>query len=214
MPAQHTSVSITLQNIGLANLFWNKVEELWYLYFTGLVEGVSRGEIEAIYHTHESGHRKRLLIQAVANAKFGQGSERAKLLDRLMDRTKSASQTRNALMHGSYYLSTSESGGDLGISNPSDGSKRSKLAGKALFNELHAYVALLKELINDVELFMDGPPYPPDPNRLNNCPGVLTTARLVNLIDWVLEFERTKTRPPMPEWIHHQSQKFCIELAA
>ena len=67
-------ISRTLQALGYANLLWSRVEVLWYLYFTTLLPDTPRPAIDALYRSHETGNRKRLLISSLVALVHADGS--------------------------------------------------------------------------------------------------------------------------------------------
>lgn len=174
----------TLKEIGLANLLWNKLEVLWYLYFTVVMERTGRAEIDAIYRSHDTGKKKRVLIAAVASEVLKADFVALAAVRELICRTNDAASTRNALIHADFHIS--EDGGvvDIGISPGGDHSKKNRLAGQALSDELSRFLATLKSLVSDVEVLLPaGSATPP------GLPGLLTTVRWVQLLEHALVSE-------------------------
>lgn len=174
----------TLKEIGFANLLWNKLEVLWYLYFTVVMERIGRAEIDAIYRSHDTGNKKRALIAAVASEVLKSDLVALEAVLKLIRCTNDAASTRNALIHADFQIS--EDGGvvDIGISLGGDHSKKNRLAGQALSEELSRFLATLKVLVSDVEgLLPAGPVMPP------GLPRLLTSVRWVQLLEHALASE-------------------------
>lgn len=180
------SISRTLRNIGFANLLWNKVEMLWYLYFTTLLPGIERKQIDAIYRSHDTGNKKRLLIVAIALQRFPAESPDIARIRVLMGRTTEAAKKRNSLMHADFTISMEDGVSDLGISPGGDHSKPNSLASAALHDELTEYLATLKALIRDVEYLLRGPSEESSLDRPDDFPVILTTARFVDIVEDIL----------------------------
>lgn len=174
----------TLKEIGLANLLWNKLEVLWYLYFTVVMEHTGRAETDAIYRSHDTGNKKRALIAAVASEVLKADLVTLEAVRELIRLTNDAAMTRNALIHADFHIS--EYGGvvDIGISRGGDHTKKNRLAGQALSDELSRFLATLKALVSDVEGLLPAGPVMP-----SGLPGMLTTVRWVQLLEQALASE-------------------------
>jgi hypothetical protein len=177
-------IGLTLKEIGLANLLWNNLEVLWYLYFTLLMSGTGRSQIDAIYRSHDTGNKKRTLIGSVASEVLKGDLPALEVVGALIGRTNNAASTRNALIHANFYISSEDGVVDIGISPGGDHSKKNRLAGKELSDELSKFIATLKLLVNDVEgLLPAGPAMPA------GIPGLLTTVQWVRLLENALASE-------------------------
>jgi hypothetical protein len=167
-------INQTLQSIGLANLLWNRVEVQWYLYFTCLLPGTERAQVDAIYRSIETGSRKRTLIVSVASQNYSAESDELVRVKALVSRTNDAAVIRNALVHGDYQLA--EDGEVLGlrIARGGDHSKANKLGFVSLEKELPVFIETLKALISEVESLLPTPPAP--------LPGV---ADVMSAVQWV-----------------------------
>jgi hypothetical protein len=174
----------TLKEIGLANLLWNKLEVLWYLYFTVLMNGTGRSQVDAIYRSHDTGNKKRSLIGSVASEVLKSDHPALEVVRALIGRTNDAASTRNALVHADFYISEEDGVVDIGISPGGDHAKKNRLAGQELSDELSKFISTLKALVSDLEdLLPTGPAMPP------GIPGPLTTVQWVRLLENALASE-------------------------
>lgn len=183
-------VGQTLKQIGLANLLWNKLEVLWYLYFTVLMHGTGRPQVDAIYRSHDTGHKKRSLIASVADEVLKDDLSRLQAARKLIGRTNEAASTRNALIHADFHIRVDDEVANIGIAPGGDHSKKNRLAGQELTDELSTFVSTLKTLVEEVEALLPAPPSMPH----GSAP--LTTARWLSLLDEALASENSGGNEP------------------
>lgn len=174
----------TLREIGLANLLWNKLEVLWYLYFTCLMSHTDRLQVDAIYRSHDTGSKKRSLIGSVASEVLNGDTSMLETVRTLIRRTNEAASTRNALIHADFHITEEEGIFDLGVSPGGDHSKKNRLAGQELEEELARFISTLRVLVSDVDLLLPtGPTMPP------GISGPITTLQWVQLLEDALATE-------------------------
>ena len=171
----------TLRQIGFANLLWNKLEELWYLYFTLLMQETARSQVDAIYRSHDTGNKKRALISSVASEVLAHDLPLLEVVRERIGRTNDAASTRNALIHADFGIVEDHGVVDLVIASGGSHSKKNRLGGQDLSDELVKFVGSLKTLVNDVEGLL-----PAEPDRPAGFPGILTTAKFVEILDHAL----------------------------
>jgi hypothetical protein len=177
-------ISGVLQQVGLANLLWNRVEDLWYLYFTCLLPGAERQKIDAIYRSVDSGNRKRALILNVAAQSVEEGSPELIHLRALVAKTNDLAGIRNALIHGHYQLVSESGTATLRIARGGDQAKPNRLGFLPLHEELSKLLVAAKGLIAEVEGLLPRVSPPPE------ISSVLTTVAWVQLLDEALAAER------------------------
>jgi hypothetical protein len=174
----------TLKEIGLANLLWNKLEVLWYLYFTVLMRGTGRSEVDAIYRSHDTGNKKRALVASIASEVLKCDLLALEAVRELIRRTNEAASTRNALIHADFHISEDCGVVNIVVSPGGDHSKKNRLAGQALSDELSKFVATLKALVTDVEGLLPAGPVTP-----LEVPGMLTTVQWVQILEHAIASE-------------------------
>ncbi len=173
-----SQIGLTLQKIGFANLLWNKVELLWYLYFTTLLQETSRGKTDAIYRALDTGNKKRTLILSVAIESLREDSTDYARLKQAVNHTNDMAKIRNALIHADFHLTMENSTINIGISRGGDHAKPNRLGFLELDSTLSEFIENLKSHIGEIEkLLPQQPPLPPG----MSVP--LTTARWINLLE-------------------------------
>ncbi len=179
-------INAILQQVGLANLLWNRVEDLWYLYFTCLLPGAERPKVDAIYRSLDSGNRKRALILNVAAESLAEGSTQLTHLRTLIAKTNDLAAVRNALMHGQYELVSDSEVTTLRIARGGDSTKPNRLGFVPLDRELNNLLTEAKQLIAEIEGLLPAVKPPP------GVESVLTTVAWVQLLEEALAAESTQ----------------------
>ncbi|HEY6897384.1 MAG TPA: hypothetical protein VI279_08975 [Rhodocyclaceae bacterium] len=179
-----SQIGHTLKQVGFANLLWNKVEVLWYLYFTVLMRETERPRVDAIYRSHDTGNKKRALILTVAEQVLKSNVPGLAEVREAIRRTNEAARTRNALMHADFHLVMDGGTVNVAVSRGGDHSKPNSLGGVELDRALSEFIGTLKVLVAEVEHLL--PPQPPMPPGV---PGMLTSVGWVTLLEQAIASE-------------------------
>ncbi len=186
----NSQIGRTLQQIGFANLLWNKIEVLWYLYFTVLLKGTSRAQTDAIYRSLDTGNKKRGLILSVSAETLQDNSpDLAKVRD-AMRRTNEAATARNSLIHADFHLTMDNGTTNIGISRGGDHSKPNRLASLELDAALSNFIRTLKSLVEEVESLL-----PSEPAMPPGVPFVPLTS--VRFVQWLEDLIATEGGEPL-----------------
>lgn len=179
-----SQIGRTLQQVGFANLLWNKVEHLWYLYYTVLTAGSSRKDSDARYRGRGTGNKKRALILATAREALRGRPAAFENVQAIANRTDDAAVTRNALMHGDFHVLIDSGVANIAISRGGENFRPSILASVELDKALSNFIRTLKALVAEVDALL-----PPVPQLPPGVPGMLTSAGFVALLEEVIATE-------------------------
>lgn len=181
----NSQIGHTLKQVGYANLLWNKLELLWYLYFTVLMQTTPRTQVDAIYRSHDTGNKKRTLILTVAEQVLKEDLSALENARDVIRRTNEAARKRNSLMHADFHLVFGDDGfANMAISPGGDHSKPNSLGGVELDKALAEIIRMLKGLVVEVENLL-----PPAPMTTLGLPMVLTSEAFLSLLEQALATE-------------------------
>src|SRR5690606_20441360 len=90
----------TMELVGLTAIFWNRVELLWYLIYTGLLHESPRTKVDRVYQYFITGAAKREFTLHLAEVALP--DEQLEWAKRLADRTGELAGLRNAVVHADY----------------------------------------------------------------------------------------------------------------
>lgn len=180
----NSQIGRTLQQVGLCNLLWNKVENLWSLYFDVLAEKQQKPNSADTYRLQGTGNKRRAFILSVAEDVLGGAPPDLQSVRHAIAKTNEAAQTRNALMHGDFHISINKGVANIAVSRGTNQRKPNLLSSLELDHALSGFIRVLNGLVAEVEgLLPEGPKVPPGIEEL-------TSVRWVQLLEQVMQTER------------------------
>ena len=176
-------ITNTLRDIGHAAFLWNRIQECWFLIFTGLLKNESRPVVEAIFKQFDSDRAQRELVVAVANASLEKNDAHRLKIVHLIAKTNDESGHRNSIMHAQFHIVTTNPTSadyDLRVGRNSASKRKNKLEFKQLKVELPAFLERLKALDQEVEYLR---------NDMSENPNQIQTGSLSEMLANILRQE-------------------------
>lgn len=171
-----------MELVGLTAIFWNRVELLWYLIYTGLLPEAPRTKVDQIYQYFINGAAKREFTLHLAEVTFP--DEQFEWAKRLANRTGELAGLRNAVVHADYRFDVLNGPVGLKISPSGSHNRRpNRLAGyKDIIPEVESITEQIAEHADELDEFRgylaqntpgDGPMLPYPEKSLESMPAYI-----------------------------------------